>query len=288
MSFWCGVVSASCNELLTLEEFLSVRLSLLWFLHWAPSASTRPCGPAPCTWCSQQWLDSGSFALCPKENILFHLNMTGIRKLKYISREKLNLYCLETINLHTLLRSWNWAAVFWLSWETPALPLCYNQACTAALSLEVICPKPIAVFLMTLKALAYIQLYCSLKYAGKRTFAQESLIRLWTITALTPPVFVLDFLVLYIKNSFCSAQVVCVGWSLVGFDLDSYTSSFVHVNSESWEGILWAQVTPTHSYGRLKVLVLTESLTFCQPCSVVRRGEGLFVGSFKRIYGEQY
>lgn len=105
----------------------------------------------------------------------------------------------------------------------------------AALSLvlEVIYPKPIAVFLMTLKVLAYIQVYCSHKYAGERTFSQESLIRRWTITAFTPPVFPLNFLILYTRSSFCSEQVVCIRWSLVGFDLDICTSSLMGVNPES-------------------------------------------------------
>lgn len=107
----------------------------------------------------------------------------------------------------------------------------------AALSLvlEVICPKPIAGFLMPLKVLAYIQLYCSHKYAGERTFSQESLIRRWTITAFTPPVLLFNFLILYTRNSFCSEQVVCVRWSPVGVDLDIYTSSLMRVNPESWE-----------------------------------------------------
>lgn len=34
---------------------------------------------------------SDIFALCPKENIPFHLKMTRVRKLNYISREKLKL-----------------------------------------------------------------------------------------------------------------------------------------------------------------------------------------------------
>lgn len=105
----------------------------------------------------------------------------------------------------------------------------------AALSLvlEVICPKPIAVFLMTLKVLAYIQPHCSHKYAGERTFSQESLIRHWTITAFTMPVFLLNFLILYTRNSFCSERVVSVRWSLVGRDLDIYTSSLMLVSPES-------------------------------------------------------
>lgn len=105
----------------------------------------------------------------------------------------------------------------------------------SSLVLEVICPKPTAGFLMPLKVLAYIQLYCSRKYVGERTFSQESLIRRWTITAFTLPVFLLNFLILYARNSFCSEQMVCVRWSLVGLDLDIYTSSLMHVNPESWE-----------------------------------------------------
>lgn len=105
LSFRRVVTSVIADELLALEEFPSVRQSFRWFLPWGPSAQHLP-GPAGCL-CghggSPAWLSSGYFALCPKENILFHLQTTRIRRLKYISREKFKLYWFETINLRSLL-----------------------------------------------------------------------------------------------------------------------------------------------------------------------------------------
>lgn len=73
LSIWCSVTSVSTNELLALEEFLSVRQSLQWFLRWGPFAHHLP-GPAD-QLCGHggppEWPGGGYFVLCPRENILF-------------------------------------------------------------------------------------------------------------------------------------------------------------------------------------------------------------------------
>lgn len=147
------VTSVSAKELLAWVQFLPVKLSLQWFL------------------CSSSPQDN--------QQVVFQ----GKKKSNYINLKQL-----------TSKLSW-WALLLssrvWVPWEAPALALCCGQACEAALALllEVTCPKPPAVIEKALEVLANVQLHCSHKCVGERIFPQESLIRYWTITALTPPCF---------------------------------------------------------------------------------------------------